>query len=142
MLSMNSELCGQWTGPSEGQPAGRVVLDIEFFRDNMVGVAQIFPDEVGLPATSTVYFDVESALQEEQQIAIEPFDPKSGRAVDVGYTDTQHADHANIRLVASKKDQITANWRTEIGTFGTVKLTKTLIPSASRVEADPKVINW
>ena len=141
---------GQWLGYSEGDPPGRMLLDLDFDKTTgaSLGLAYLFsPDPVSIPSSfaeinfnsETPSFSVESTPR--------PFDARVGRILSPSdlkshFQEVQFPDSVKIHLIRLSDDRLSVNWSTSIGTTGSGELVRSRPPKISNRPSEPLIATW
>lgn len=141
---------GQWTGHSEGDPPGRVLLELDLdpVSKASIGVAYLFsPDPSSIPsAFAEIRLDSASKVF-SSSAAAKPFDARFGRIltqndVQNHFKEIQFPEKVEIKFRRVSKDRLNVDWTTEIGTKGTTELIRSRLPISSGRPSDPLVKSW
>lgn len=141
---------GQWLGYSEGDPPGRMLLDLDFDKTTgaSVGIAYLFsPDPIAIPSS---FADVKFA-SEATTFSVEskprPFDARTGRiltSVDLQthFKEVQFPDTVTIHLTRLSDDTLSVSWSTSIGTAGAGELVRSRPAKLSNRPSEPTIVSW
>ena len=141
---------GQWLGHSEGDPPGRMLLDLDL--DNTtgasLGIAYLFsPDPIAIPSSfADVKFDSDATTFSVKSTP-RPFDARIGRiltAFDLQshFKEVQFSDNVTIHLTRRSDDALGVSWSTSIGTAGSGELVRSRLGKTSDRPSEPSVVTW
>jgi FRG domain len=141
---------GQWLGYSEGEPPGRMMLDLDLDKTTgtSYGIAYLFSSEPAVIPSSfaTVSFDSEDSIFSVKSTP-KPFDARIGRALTLSdlstyFKEVQFPDSVSIDLTRFSDDIIDVKWSTDIRTIGSGRLVRTRMSKVSDRESEPSVLTW
>jgi len=141
---------GQWLGYSEGDPPGRMLLDLDFDKTTgaSVGIAYLFsPDFIAIPSSfAYVKFDSEATTFSIESTP-RPFDARIGRILTVvdlhtHFKEVQFPDTVTIHLTRRSDDRLSVSWSTNIGTAGAGELVRSRLAKVSSRPSEPTIASW
>ncbi|WP_415403663.1 FRG domain-containing protein [Tateyamaria sp. SN3-11] len=140
-------LYGQWIGSSEGEPEGRIVMDLDKVGSRLRGLIYLYPDDRSIPA-SCAPIDIDDNVS-----AAEVSAPASHFLAGTGYVPSWaelHKEFPDIDfptkvegvIQVTGENTIQLKWKTSVGSYGTGVLTKSITPSLSRISKVEQVDTW
>lgn len=138
---------GQWIGFSEGDPRGRIVLDVEQKGSDQIGVAYLFSNRAEIPSTVTNFTFPSDESKFEMEVSINPFDAVSGQMFNTSqvrdlYPNATFSNKANLEISCLDENKLKVVWKTEIETHGQAILERSVMPLQSQLEPDSEVNSW
>ena len=141
----SKSLRGQWMGLLSGTNSGLVIANFEEFPSYFKGVAYFIENNKKLPGIVAFFKTPTKSSTFSLRAALLPIDPKTGThnlweniKTQFG-SDVQNANFADIEGKLAD-GQLLLGWKTDIGTNGQIKLTKSLADTPSVII--PQVLDW
>jgi hypothetical protein len=141
------ELVGQWIGQSNGEPSGKVVLDVEVREGLIKGIASLFVAQNGLPSTVSELNLTNIAENPIFNAEIRPFSIGAARLIEQSefssiFPGAQHSKNAKFSFELPSNNLWKITWKTELGTFGTVELKRSPLTTQSTITPETGVNTW
>lgn len=141
---------GQWLGYSEGDPPGRMLLDLDLDKLSGAshGIAYLFsPEPTTIPSSfAEIKFDSATSNFSVETMP-RPFDARFGRTLTLidlktHFKEVQFPDSVAIHLSRQSDDSIRVSWSTNIGTIGSGELIRSRPSKISNRLSVPSVASW
>ena len=144
---MNGNPAGQWIGQSAGEPAGKIVIDLDEVNDGWQGSAYLFPDQSDLPSSFVAISLLRDQPWDGLDVQTAHFNPSSGEILAPIRVREMHPTslfpaRAKIRIQVTTSNELRASWISDINTHGSGDLTRAAPGHKSRVRATPNVSTW
>lgn len=138
---------GQWTGLSDGNPQGKIVLELDSDSKGSKGFAYLFSPDVGVPSslvelainTNKKKFTINSAPQ--------PFDARIGYRLNENelsrhFPNVTFPSSVSIDFERVSENKINVTWRSNIETFGRGELERSTVTKLSKLDGEFDVRSW
>lgn len=138
---------GQWTGHSDGNPQGKIVLELDSSDKGSSGFAYLFSPDVSVPSslvelvinTNKRKFTINSVPQ--------PFDSRIGYRLNESefsrhFPNVTFPSNVSIDFERTSKNTIHVTWRSNIETFGHGELERSTVPKLSNLDGEWDVRSW
>jgi hypothetical protein len=139
-------LKGQWRGFYNGTNAGSIVVDVDDMIDHFEGVAHIFSESPGMPASFVNFRTENKDWNVPFDAPVKPFNPINAHFLDKSQLPSMYPGlifpdraHVNIKL---SMNFLTISWTTNIGTQGHARLPRSAANLKSRTPIIKNVRNW
>lgn len=141
---------GQWLGYSDGDPPGRMMLDLDLdtVTGASLGLACLFsPDPNAIPSSfAEIKFESEAPTFSIQSTP-RPFDARIGRVLTINdlqtrFKEIQFPETVTIHLTRHSDDRLSVEWKTSIGTAGSGDLVRSRPTKVSKRPCEPSISSW
>ena len=146
-MSEPVDFCGQWTGRSEGEPPGRVILDIDLVSGEWRGSAHLIPDSMDIPS-SVIFFSQTSSLPSiSSKAAPRHYNAGNGRfltgaEISSSYPGVDVPPEVDFNLQLDPNGRLIGRWRSSIETSGEIICERECVKARSSVVAESGVSSW
>lgn len=147
---MAFDYSGQWLGYSEGDPHGRILVDLDLDRETgtSVGIAYLFSPEPDSFPSSFAEIRIHSNSKEFNIKAKPyPFESRSGRILTANemreyFSEVKFPTEVSIDFHRTSDDWIEADWVTNTGTHGKGNLKRSRVSEESSLPGESSVSSW
>lgn len=138
---------GQWVGRTKGNPDGKIIIDLDPSPEGSVGIASLFPEASGLPASAApLLFSAGQATSEQEQ-EVSHFAQQWGRVLLTSdlrrdFPDSSFPSRVKVTCSMSSEREMLVHWSTDVGTFGDASLFLSPTDNISKIAPHPEVASW